>query len=98
MFFEDKEPDFLWQILPLLRPMKVHAKDALYNQGDLADEVFFILKGRVKLYVDLNEGKGPLLNVPFIVYVESSYFGDSDVLASTSTEGRDATAIAETEC
>jgi len=57
-FFNGKGADFLWEILPLLRSMKVHAKDILYNQGDHAEEIFFISQGRVKLYVDLNQGIG----------------------------------------
>jgi len=56
-FFENKDSDFLWEFLPLLRQMKVYAKDILYSQGDTAEEVFFIMKGKVKIYVDIGEGK-----------------------------------------
>ena len=41
-FFEKKDADFLWAILPALKPMKVYSKDVLYNQGDHPEEVFFI--------------------------------------------------------
>ncbi len=34
----------------------------------------------------------------FIAYVEGSYFGDNDIINHDSQEGRDSTAIAETEC
>lgn len=38
-FFRDlKDPDFLWKILPLLRPMKVDKGDILYWRGDHADD------------------------------------------------------------
>jgi hypothetical protein len=30
-FFNDKELTFLWQIIPMLKPMKVYQKDILYN-------------------------------------------------------------------
>ena len=71
----------MFSILPLLKPMKVYRKDILYNQGDYAEEVFFILKGRVKMYIDVNEGNtdGIIINVPFNLYVEGSYFGDSEI-------------------
>jgi CRP-like cAMP-binding protein len=95
-FFANKGADFMWGILPLLKPMKVHAKDVLYNQGDHAEEIFFIVKGRVKLYYDLNEGIGEPNNVPFNLYVEGSYFGDADILVNEGRDGRDGTAEAET--
>ena len=58
-FLSDKDPPFLFAILPLLKPMKVYPKDTLYFQGDYAEEVFFIFQGRIKLYIDLNEtGEG----------------------------------------
>lgn len=53
-FFSDKPLDFIWAILPMLRSIKVHLKDVIYNQGDLAEEIFFISNGRVKLYIDIN--------------------------------------------
>ena len=30
-FFSDKNPDFLWQILPLLKPMKIYKGDILFS-------------------------------------------------------------------
>ncbi len=79
-FLSDKDPPFLFTILPLLKPMKVYAADTLYYQGDYAEEVFFIYQGRIKLYIDLNEtGTGEQNNAPFNLYVEGSYFGDSDI-------------------
>lgn len=53
-FFTDKDPPFLFTILPLLQPMKVYAKDALYCQGDYAEEIFFINTGRIKLFYDVS--------------------------------------------
>lgn len=30
-FFENKEADFLWLFIPILKQMKVYSKDILYN-------------------------------------------------------------------
>lgn len=57
------------------------------------------MKGRVKMYYDVNEGQdGNIINVPFNLYVEGSYFGDSEIFVSEDRNARDSTAIAETEC
>lgn len=36
-------------------------------------------------------------NTPFNMYVEGSYFGDSDVLGDLENEGRDGTALVDAE-
>jgi hypothetical protein len=30
-FFSDKNPDFLWQILPLLKPLKIYKTEILFS-------------------------------------------------------------------
>jgi hypothetical protein len=37
-FFKEKDADFLWAILPALRPIKLLPGDVLYTQGDHSDE------------------------------------------------------------
>lgn len=49
-FFDDKSREFVWTMLPLLAQMKVYQKDILYGQGDPSEDIFFIIKGRVKFY------------------------------------------------
>mmetsp|Transcript_24313 Transcript_24313/g.23924 ORF Transcript_24313/g.23924 Transcript_24313/m.23924 type:complete len:481 (+) Transcript_24313:722-2164(+) len=101
-FFKDKDPDFLWAILPSLRPIKLMPFDTLYAQGDHADEIYFIKKGRVKLFLELNEAsevdEEDTEKVAIIAYVEGSYFGDSDIFARDQNKGRDTSAKAELEC
>jgi hypothetical protein len=47
---------------------------------------------------DLTEGETDVpYHIPFNMYVEGSYFGDSDVLADTNNEGRDGTALVDAE-
>ena len=67
----------------------------------LINIVYFIKKGRIKLYVDVNENDNDAqepLNIAFIAYVEGSYFGDSDIFVQDENKGRDSTAVADTEC
>lgn len=44
----------------------------------------------------LNEFHTPI-NIPFIAYLEGSYFGDSDIFVQSSAQMRDSTAIASME-
>ena len=37
-FQEIGDPDFLWRILPLLKPLKLEKDDVLYWCGDLAED------------------------------------------------------------
>ena len=63
--------------------------------------VYFIKQGKIKLYYDLNLNEPDLMesfNLPFIAYVEGSYFGDSDIfIQDESNAGRDGTAMADSE-
>lgn len=66
--------------------------------------VYFIKQGKIKLYYDVlrnNPETDEQLNLPFIAYVEGSYFGDSDIFSSeetgTGVGGRDGTAMADSE-
>lgn len=71
--------------------------------------MFFIIKGRVKFYYEIQftkedrekaaaEGKVLPIEEAINRHVEGSYFGDHDVLINQGRDGRDSTAIAETEC
>ncbi len=44
--------------------------------------VYFIMRGKIKIFVDINQGEkvdSEPVNIPFIAYVEGSYFGDNDI-------------------
>ena len=78
--------------------MNFFSGEYLFHQNEHADELYFILKGKVKLMYDILEGKtGEPFNCPFNMYVEGSYFGDSDVLGDLENEGRDGTALVDAE-
>ena len=52
------------------------------------------------MYFNVNEGNmdGKIINIPFNLYVEGSYFGDSDLFVTENRNVRDCTAIAVIEC
>lgn len=52
------------------------ANARIYTQQDSADQVYFILSGRVRVYVDLEDGK----SFTFDVLDKGSIFGDSSYL------------------
>lgn len=82
IFFRDKDIAFLWKILPMLKPLKVMLDDIIYNQKDKSKEIYFLIRGRVKLWYNLNPSSS-ILSEPFLKgfnqYVEGSYFGDADL-------------------
>lgn len=41
-FFKGKDPDFLYTVMPELRPLKLNDGDILYYQYDRADEIYLI--------------------------------------------------------
>ena len=88
----------MWHFLPKMKQRNFFAGEYLFTQKEQAEDVYFILKGKVKLMYDLTEGETDVpYHIPFNMYVEGSYFGDSDVLADTNNEGRDGTALVDAE-
>lgn len=62
--------------------------DILYSQGDSCDELFFLYKGKVVLYLDISDhvnmahliSPENAFNVNMVIYGNGTYFGDNDVL------------------
>jgi len=54
-FFKDKESEFLFLIMPELKPLKLLEGDVLYQQRDYADEVYLIKEGTIKLNIDISD-------------------------------------------
>ena len=54
VFFRDKDISFLWVILPMLKPLRVLVDDIIFNQDEKSKEMYFILRGRVKLWYNLS--------------------------------------------
>ena len=75
--------------------MKIYPKDIIYQQGEFAEEIFFIVKGRVKMLHDISEShEQEPINIPFNLYIEGSYFGDVDIFQGKGRNIRDSTAMA----
>lgn len=89
-FFKDKNQDFQTKVLPLLKSKNLYKNDIVFSEGDIADEIIFVLRGSVTLFVDISDlvelpegtidDQNQAFNVPIVVYNKGSYFGDEDVL------------------
>ena len=51
---KDKNQDFLFMLMPDLKPMKLLKGDILYQERDHAEELYFIKQGKIKLHIDIN--------------------------------------------
>lgn len=86
-------------MLPLFSQMKVYKDDALYGQNDPAEEIFFIIKGRVKLYYNIfcQIPDREAQYVPVSLFTEGSYFGDVESILNQGRDVRKAMAVAKVE-
>ena len=75
-FFDGKDPIFVAAIVPFMQPIFVKAKVSVFQQGEYADEVYFIVKGRVAFV--LEEG-----GFVYRTLHEGAYFGDIEVIQMT---------------
>ena len=72
-FFEGKDQSTIAAIVPLLQPMFLERNDYVYTKGEFADEIYFIVRGRIS-YVF---GKEDVV----LKYIQKgSYFGDIEVV------------------
>ena len=71
-FFQEKDHFFIAALVPLLKSMRLKSGEILYREGEYAEEVYFLVKGRV----NLKASNG----VVFKTYIEVSYFGEMDIL------------------
>ena len=94
-FLNDKNQEFQSKVLKSMRGRKLYKGDILYSEGDVAEEIIFILSGTFTMHVDFSETiKLPeqhekainSFNVPIVAYSDGSYFGDDDILADIDLE------------
>lgn len=72
LFFQNKDINFVSQILPFFKPRKYQEKETIYGIGEHSSFVYFLMEGRVEFSNTLSK--------IFKVYVDGSYFGEIEVL------------------
>ena len=77
-FFQDKDPQFISYVVPRLKNVRMQAGELLCKEGDYAEEIFFLVKGRVNLKVSSG--------IIFKTYEQGSYFGEVEVLLNKSRQ------------
>lgn len=66
---------FYSNIVPLLKYRRVEENTWIYNKGEFAEEIFFVVKGRINYCIN---------NFIFKTMVQGAYFGEIEVFESTS--------------
>lgn len=75
-FFKNKDDTAIFSIIPFLVPMFVNCGNFVYEFGDIPDEFYFVMKGRV-LYMN------PLDFHGIYTVKKKDYFGDIEVMMRT---------------
>ena len=76
-FFEGRTDHFVAWIAPYLKPFRFDEQEIVYHEGDLANEMYFLVKGGVEFVLDKEN--------EYVCYVSVSpnyYFGEIDLLFS----------------
>ena len=72
-FFSHKPPSFVLYFLPLFKPLSHLNATYLYKEGEFADEMYFICKGRVNLVLFPHE-------IAYKSYLRGSYIGEIEIV------------------
>lgn len=72
-FFEDKDQVLIASVVPFLNPMFTKRGEYVYDKGEYADEIYFVVKGRVSLVFGKEESLIKSLQ-------RGSYFGEIEVI------------------
>ena len=71
-FFIQKEPVFVSAVVPFLQNLFVEENEFIYKEGEYADEIYFITKGKASFVLKNGE--------PYKQLNRGCYFGDIEVL------------------
>ena len=74
-FFLDKPMSFITQLLPIMKPSYFSSGDEVYKQGDPANFIYFLQKGRA---VTCCKDKNGVERAN--IYIKGTYFGEVDIL------------------
>lgn len=78
-FFSSRGKSFIIDIFPRLNSISLVCGQALFYKNDTADDVYFLVSGRVTLTITSSY-------IPFREIVQGSYFGEVDILQETRRE------------
>jgi hyperpolarization activated cyclic nucleotide-gated potassium channel 1 len=71
-FFADKDPVFISSVIPFLKSIMVPEGEYIYQEGEYADEIYFLVKGRAAFVAGKEK-------TPYKSLQSNSYFGDIEV-------------------
>jgi CRP-like cAMP-binding protein len=72
-FFNGRDSVFISNVLPFLQHMYVEAKEFIYQENEFADEIYFIIKGKVNYSFGTD-------HIVFKSISRGAYFGDIEVM------------------
>ena len=75
LFFKNKPPQFAINLMPLFKHISLCKDEIVYRKGDLVEELFFIIKGRIAMITQ----DGTI----FRNYVNGSYLGDIEFFSDS---------------
>ena len=87
-FFVNKDAAFIVYVMPLFKPLRLRDSELLYKEGEYADEVFFIIQGRVNFVL-------PRTEIVYKSFLRGSYIGEVEVLQEITRRN---TALCFGEC
>ncbi|CAI2380725.1 unnamed protein product [Moneuplotes crassus] len=78
-FFQEKNGHFIAFVCPTLTPQFVHEEEIIYKEGDIVNEIYFLLSGKVGMVLSIEAKKHPYMYIE-----EGHYFGEIDMLNHTA--------------
>ncbi len=82
-YFKDKPKAFLAWICPIFHPIKVLKGGVVFEEGDLADQFFFITKGQASFVFQHSKGEFPLVSYgegkKLFQNDKGKFFGDIEI-------------------
>lgn len=76
-FFDKRSTEFVGWVASRLKSYKSPARVVLYNEGEFAHQVYFIVKGSIEFKISFKES-----TIPYLELSADYYFGETDLLFS----------------
>ncbi|CAG9312247.1 unnamed protein product [Blepharisma stoltei] len=76
-FLKEKDQSFIVSIMPLMKPMQAFDGQFLYQEATYADEMYFIISGRINLVLPKNE-------IVYKSFLKGSYIGEIEIIIPMS--------------